>query len=324
MRIMRRGEGLSRALLCSALGLASAAVLVPSQAQAQVCNGTMSITNQVLQDPNVEGSIDTIRITIGSSDLDPDGATLNVSQVFFNLDCDKDAGVLNCQDDGAIIGYVSPQVISTTCGVTWTATTDGTTAHPGGALPNRVIFSASAPIVMTENQATFCYLEFNVIKLASMSTDSTPFTAEQLAGYQIATCSNGGESSAANSGGLPFSTPTPTPTNTPTPTETPTATPTNTPTATPTQTPTQTPTNTPTSTPTPTNTATPTNTPTRTPTNTPTAPPTPTLTPTVTPPPIPVIPSPTSPGGMALITLLGLSIAWMLSRAGGLNGRRNS
>ncbi len=315
---------MSRALVLGAMSLASAAVLVPSQAQAQVCNGTMSITNQTLQDPNVEGAIDTIRITIGSSTIDGIGATLNVSQVFFNLDCDKDAGVLNCQDDGAIIGYVVPQTITTTCGVTWSATTDGTTAHPGGALPNKVIFSASSPIVMPANQPTFCHLDFQVVKLASTSTDSTPFTAEQLAGYQIATCSNGGESSAANSGGLPFSTPTPTPTNTPTPTDTPTATPTHTPTDTPTATPTHTPTNTPTQTATPTNTNTPTNTPTATPTRTPTPPPTPTLTPTLTPPPIPVVPSPTSPAGLALIALLGLSIAWMLGRAGGLKGRSDS
>ncbi len=100
-----------------------------------------------------------------------------------------------------------------------------------------------------------------------------------------------------------------------TPTPTPTNTPTNTQTRTPTPTPTETPTRTPTLTPTPT----PTRTPTRTPTDTPTETPTPTNTPqnTATPivPPVPIIPSPTSPAGLLLITGLGLSIAWMLGRA---------
>lgn len=124
----------------------------------------------------------------------------------------------------------------------------------------------------------------------------------------------------------PTSTPTDTPTNTPTatatstPTNTPTATPTNTPTNTPTQTPTNTPTNTPTITPTQTPTNTPTVTATQTPTNTPTNTPTitPTNTPTVTPsptsPPIPVVPSPTSPAGLVMVSGLVLAILWMLRR----------
>lgn len=97
--------------------------------------------------------------------------------------------------------------------------------------------------------------------------------------------------------------------NTPTPTQTPTQT------NTATQTPTYTPTSTPTDTPTPT--STPTHTATRTPTSTPTVTPTFTVPPTATPtsPPVPVVPSPTSPAGMLLISALGLSIAWMLRRS---------
>jgi hypothetical protein len=41
---------------------------------------------------------------------------------------------------------------------------------------------------------------------------------------------------------------------------------------------------------------------------------TPTLSPSPTPPPIPVIPSPLSPAGIAFIGGLGASIAWMLRR----------
>lgn len=125
--------------------------------------------------------------------------------------------------------------------------------------------------------------------------------------------------------------PPPTPTNTPTLTPTPTNTPTNTPTFTPsltptntptfTSTPTFTPTNTPTNTRTPTFTFTPTHTPTLTPTNTPTN--TRTLTPTLTatvtpsptPPPIPVVPSPLSPAGMAMVGGLAAALVWMLRRS---------
>jgi hypothetical protein len=114
----------------------------------------------------------------------------------------------------------------------------------------------------------------------------------------------------------PTRTPTSTPTATPTltPTLTPTFTPTRTPTNTPTQTPTATPTNTPTVTPTRTPTATPTATPTLTPTRTPTVTPTLTPPPTSTRPPIPVVPSPTSPAGLALIAGLGIAIALSLRR----------
>lgn len=124
----------------------------------------------------------------------------------------------------------------------------------------------------------------------------------------------------------PTRTPTETPTNTPTrtatdtPTQTPTQTTTNTPTLTPTETPTRTATNTPTQTPTSTPTNTPTHTPTSTPTSTPTQTPTSTPTqtstasPTQSPPPIPVIPSPTSGGGMALIAGLAIALVAMMRR----------
>ncbi len=95
-----------------------------------------------------------------------------------------------------------------------------------------------------------------------------------------------------------------------TPTNTPTTTPTATNTATNTATPTFTATNTltPTSTATPSNTATETATRTNTPTNTPTPPPTNTR------PPIPVVPSPTSPAGLVMIIGLGGGLLWALRR----------
>jgi len=130
------------------------------------------------------------------------------------------------------------------------------------------------------------------------------------------------ETPTATATRTPTETPTQTPTRTPTntATSTPTNTPTNTPTLTPTQTPTSTPTNTPTATPTstPTNTptATATSTPTLTPTNTPTLTPTQTATasPTQSPPPIPLISSPTSGSGIALIIGLTLALVAMTRR----------
>ena len=106
----------------------------------------------------------------------------------------------------------------------------------------------------------------------------------------------------------------PAPTNTPTltPTLTPTNTPTNTATNTATNTRTQTNTATATFTPsftlTPTNTATVTATRTNTPTATFTAPP------TATRPPIPVVPSPTSPAGIVMVIGLGGGLLWALRR----------
>jgi hypothetical protein len=101
-----------------------------------------------------------------------------------------------------------------------------------------------------------------------------------------------------------------TPTNTPTVTQTNTATPTNTPTPTNTATLTFT----ATFTLTPTNTVTPSSTATATFTRTNTPTPTNTPAPTNTRPPIPVVPSPTSPAGLVMIIGLGGGLLWALRR----------
>lgn len=100
----------------------------------------------------------------------------------------------------------------------------------------------------------------------------------------------------------------------PPPTSTPTSTPTNTATATNTATNTATSTFTATSTLTPTLTATPSNTATATATRTNTPTLTPTPPPTNTRPPIPVVPSPTSPAGLVMIIGLGGGLLWALRR----------
>jgi hypothetical protein len=167
------------------------------------------------------------------------------------------------------------------------------------------------------------------IQTGSLGIDPTP-TATPTDTPTVTPTNTPTNSTTATPTNTPTATPTNTPTNTPTatPTNTPTNTPTSTPTATPTNTPTDTPTATPTATPTDTPTVTPTATPTNTPTDTPTATPTatptntPTVTPTATPtttpttprPPIPVVPSPLSPAGMAMIGGLGVALLWGLRR----------
>ena len=315
------------AALAGALGLAA---LVPGTAAAQnTCNGIVSIGYPLVQEFNTIGSVDRASITLGTGNIQG-GSTLTVQKVFFELDCknkvclnnttqacsvNADCGVGNtcanllptCFDDGNVAGYVGN--ITTDCEVggnpvTWTADTSET---------NKVVFTASPAIA-----ATFCSIEFDFEKLSLQSNDTTPLVIEQVTGYEKADCDNTLSAGGRISGSVdidPTPTPTSTPTNTPTatPTATPTDTPTTTPTNTPTHTPTVTPTNTPTFTPTNTATASPTRTPTNTPTNT--AVPTATPTPTPTPPPIPVVPSPTSPAGLALVGLLGLSLALMLRRS---------
>lgn len=303
--------------------LLGATTVAPSAVSAQAggantCNGFVEISYPTVQEFNTIGSIDRARITLSTGTIQ-NGTTLTVTQVFFGLDCknkvclnntsqacnvNADCGVGNtcasllptCIDDGEVAGYVGN--ITTDCEVggnpvVWTADT---------SIANKVVFAASPAIVIPANTSQFCGIEFDFEKLSLQSNDTTPLLIEQNTGYEAAQCDNGLAAGGVISGSIDID-----------PTPTPTSTPTNTPTATPTATPTETPTQTPTFTPTNTSTATPTNTPTNTPT--PTTPPTATPTPTLTPPPIPVVPSPTSPAGLLLVGLLGLSIALMLRRA---------
>jgi hypothetical protein len=335
MRIMKIANSTFTAAAVAAF-LGSAA-LAPDPVAAQggnTCNGFVGIAYPFVEEFNTIGSVDRASISLSTGTIQ-NGTIITVEKLFFGLDCKErvclnntsqacsvnaDCGAGNtcasllpaCIDDGDVAGYVGN--ITTDCEVggnpvTWTADTSTT---------NKVVFTASPPIVIPANTAQFCSIEFDFQKLSLVSNDNTPLLIEQNAGFESAQCDNGLAAGGTISGSIDID-PTPTPTSTPTstPTQTPTATPTDTPTQTPTFTPTNTatvtPTNTPTSTPTNTATATPTNTPTNTPTAT--TPPTATPTPTLTPPPIPVVPSPTSPAGLLLVGLLGLSIALMLRRA---------
>jgi hypothetical protein len=319
----------------AAVLLLAAAPLRIARAQ-DSCNGSLFIGYEGIPAFNTQGSIDTVVLTIGAGPISG-GTQLTIPAIFMDLDCKNKQCLIGggncttdldcpgsscitllpgtCVDDGNVAGFVKngfagPADFETTCGVTWSTT------HTGGDSPNQVAIDATPDLVIPANNPSFCTIKIKFQKTALQSNDSTPLTIEQRFGFQSSTCNNSPPLNAAvtNSGSVDFDvTPTITPTVTPTftPTNTPTATPTATPTNTPTITPTRTPTNTPTNTPTHTPTRTPTNTPTRTPTFTPTATPQP---PTPTRPPIPVVPSPTSSAGLALIIGLGGAIAFSLRR----------
>jgi len=304
------------ALTVALLGLVA---VFPTTGWAQECNAFLAIAQQQVQSPNTIGSIDRMALKMTSGSIT--GGTLNtitISQVFFDLDCVNTSLPL-CTDEGAIVQYQGDPTIQTDCanGVTpivWTTT------HGVGPIPNTVTFTATPALVLNANDGTGCNLSFQIQKLSGSGTngDMTPQWIEERAGYAVATCDNDLTSSGTQTSALPFATVTPTNTPTNTPTSTPTLTPTETPTATPTNTPTQTPTQTPTRTPTLTPTQTPTRTPTLTPTQTPTLTPTPTR--TNTRPPIPVVPSPTSPSGLFMLALFVVALVWVLRRQ--LRGNR--
>jgi len=336
------GSGVFRDVGLAALALAlwGVSVGLPTPARAQsTCNGAIEIQYASVQSFNTQGSIDRVRLVLGAGGIQL-GTNITISDIFFDLACKNKAcvGGTNpgkscdvtadcdgadvcisqlpgtCVEDDSVMLYVGN--ITTTCaGTTFTPTVNGGTVN----------FAISPALVVAANNPTFCQIEFDVQKNALESTDNTPLTIEERAGFATAACDNGLTASQTATGSVDFD-PTPTPTFTPTmtatntPTQTPTLTPTETPTFTPTQTPTvsatATPTDTPTQTPTQTPTSTPTATPTQTPTLTPTATPTNTAPPTNTRPPIPVVPSPTGPAGLLLIIGLGGAIAFALRRFG--------
>jgi len=168
--------------------------------QAQVCNGFISIGQQV-QTPNVVGSVDTIRLTITSGAITGGTPSNQIAfeHLFFDLDCTL-ASLPGCTDDGGVIRYQGDSTISSNCsGVSWSSNFGNTP----GTTPNEVQFTASPAAVLNANDATGCYLEFQIRK-ESASNDSTPNVIEQRAGFADAECTNGGTSSGTQTAALPF------------------------------------------------------------------------------------------------------------------------
>lgn len=200
------------------LVVALAVVLgVVGTAQAQnTCNGLLAIEYVSVQSPNTTGSIDRVRLSIGAGAIGG-GNRLDVSRLFFNLDCkarvcsnastnscstDSDcpggtclAILPTCIDDGAVAGYAGN--VTTTCpGISWAANSSG------GAVPNKVTFTANAPVLIPESTFPHCVIEFDFVKLTDTSNDSTPNTIEQVAGFDMAACNNGLAASSAISGAV--------------------------------------------------------------------------------------------------------------------------
>lgn len=198
------------------------------------CNGQLAIEYVTVQNPNVVGSIDRVRLVMGAGSIGG-GNRLDVSRIAFNLDCRNNRYCSNapatsctdnagcpggtcvsvlpgCIDDGAVAGYVGN--ITTTCpGVTWTANS------LGGAVPNEVRFTASTPVAIPAGTFPYCALEFDFVKLSETSNDSTPKTIEQVAAFDVANCNNGLAASSRISGAVGISgTPDVTPGTVPAPT----------------------------------------------------------------------------------------------------------
>ena len=211
-------------------------------------------------------------------------------------DADKDVFLVK----GVLPGNKASGHTGTACaGMTFTI------GAPDATTGEVEFISDTTPVVLSQpgGPTPSCQIDFavDVLKLPTKDFGNGPGLQTAQLGRVTGTASvNNVTATGTGSGLTTVEAPTPTPTDTPT----------NTPTPTPTLTPT--PTNTPTNTTTPT----PTNTPTPTPTRTSTPTPTPTQPPTPTPPPIPVVPSPTSPAGIVLILGLSVSIGWMLRRVG--------
>lgn len=198
-----------------------ASALVPlalaASASAQdTCNGLLAIEYVTVQSPNTAGSIDRVKLSIGAGSIGG-GNMLAISRLAYGLDCksrvcsnasttacadngDCPGGVClsilpTCIDDGSVVGYVGN--ITTTCpGVSWSANSSG------GGTPNEVMFTASTPVMIPEGTFPFCELEFDFIKLASASNDSTPNLIEQTAGFDMASCNNGLNAASAISGAV--------------------------------------------------------------------------------------------------------------------------
>ncbi|MFN8625412.1 MAG: hypothetical protein U0587_05450 [Candidatus Binatia bacterium] len=283
-QVLPRAAGL-RTVGCVLVGAFVLAASGVAYAQ-NSCNGALAIDYTVVQSPNLQGSVDTVQLTIGASTIQG-GTQITINQVFFDLDCDV-SSLPGCTDQGAIIRYQGDATITTDCsGISFASN-----LAAGGTSPNEVVFSLSPALVIPAGSTNFCHVQFQIRKETGSNPDVTPYVVEERAGFPSgqANCDNGLSALNIGTSSLSVATPTATPSPTETPTPTPTPTPTDTPTPTPSRTPTPTPTitNTPTQTPRPTN----------------------------TPPPVPVVPSPTSPTGLLLISGLGISIAWMLRQMG--------
>jgi len=170
-------------------------LVAPRQLQAQAtCNGTIEISYVSTDNPNVVGSVDRVRLRFGAGGISG-GTTLTLSNIFFDLDCK--AGMAGCVDEGAVVSYKGDSTITTTCSSSFSSNNPS-----GGAATNEIVFTANPSVDIPASTFPFCELQFD-IQIVSLSTDSTPNTIEERAGFATASCDNAGTASQIGTGSVP-------------------------------------------------------------------------------------------------------------------------
>ncbi len=178
---------LRRTLIAVALALALPAHVF---AQANTCNGIVTIDYVTGFNFAVPGDILRVRLTLGTASING-GTQLTIQRLRFDLDCDSNSPLgLPCTDEGLMVEYEGDGTITNTCGKNFT------TGHAVSGAPNEVVFTPDTPIVIPANQAAppgFCNIEFDVKVLAAPSIDATPNNIEEVGGYRLldAMCNNG-------------------------------------------------------------------------------------------------------------------------------------
>lgn len=234
--MLRTGRTIVTSISLLFAGLLIAALAPP--AQGSVCNGFVEF--DYISGPSqgaMVGDTFRIRLTLFSDGItDGPNNVFEVNRVRFDLDCNSDSAVaLPCVDDGNVMLFEG-NITSNQCNdVNGNPVSFSANSSSGNFLPNEVIFTPSAQVVMPHDTvlASGCQVEFDV-QVASYSNDSTPDRVEEVAGYLIenndpdAQCDNGLTVTASQSSAVVLlpPTPTPSPTGTITPTVTTTATPT--------------------------------------------------------------------------------------------------
>jgi hypothetical protein len=195
--------------LAVAAGIAALVGFTPGAARAQVatCNAQIAFDYFTAQPVQAIGDVVTVRLTLSTASI-TGGTKVTINRLRFDLDCDSGSPLgLGCVDDGAIIRYQGDATINTNCtdmpggsAVSWSSN-----VAAGGSATNEVVFTPSTGIMIPASQTDYCFLEFDV-QVLSQSTDPTPTTIEEVAGYSVQTsdavCDNGLASSGSQSGSL--------------------------------------------------------------------------------------------------------------------------
>jgi hypothetical protein len=153
-------------------------VLAQEESLAGTCRASMDISYPEAGVSSEIGDLVHIQIKLGARTI-RGGTSLSINRVRFNLDCNNANLGINCPDDGGVVSYQGD--LTTTCGVTMTAD-----HGPGETLPNQVVFTPSAPIVVPAGNESYCSLDF-LVRIETLSNDATPLAIEQVGGFDAST-----------------------------------------------------------------------------------------------------------------------------------------